>query len=145
MKLVILTAITAFLFASCTDPKMEKELRELKKENVLLKSRLKKYDKALVLTKDNIHKYVGAIAYGPLEAKPNETVYISTCLTLNNWPGAVKWMTNEDNQAVNKGDKIPPYPEFFSRKRRAYIHWKLHGCVPEWRRMEHSVGKTYND
>ena len=105
MKIFISCFVLLFTISAC-DSSLQKEVDELKKENIALKKRLNSYDNSIVITEKNIHKYVSAMAYGSFKVKSNEKVSTSTVLYLRDLPVQVKWKEDQENQSVRQSGKI---------------------------------------
>ncbi|WP_341902967.1 hypothetical protein [Fluviicola taffensis] len=106
IKIIARAFLFLFLVSSCADASVNKELKDLRSENAALKKRLNSYDNALIITKDNMHKYVGSLCYGPLEAKKNEVVEVRCGLYLHHLPFQVECKMDQENQSVKNSDQI---------------------------------------
>ncbi len=94
------------IFSACSNHSEHQELLKLRKENTALKKKLDSYDHSVVITPDNIHKYVGALAVGPESVKKNEPVDIHCYLYLHNLPSKVDFKTDQENQFVKTNGKV---------------------------------------
>jgi hypothetical protein len=92
--------ISLLTLMACTNHYIDKELVALRKENAFLRKKIRNYDNSIVITRDNIGKYIGALAYGPAEAKKNETISIECCLYLHDFPVKVVCRMDQENQSV---------------------------------------------
>ncbi len=112
MKNLTIGAFLLFLtLCSCNSNSnsQEQEIARLKKANAELKEKLDSYQNAIVITRDNINKYVGAIAFGPEKVETNEKSEIFTSLYLHDLPVEVEWSTDQENQAEKESGQIVRY------------------------------------
>lgn len=108
MKYLPIYVLLALLFSACKATS-DNEIAELKKENAALRKQLNQYDQAIVITKENINKYVGALTYGHVNVKTNEETEVGTCLYLHHLPVEVKWTEDQENQSVSESGPISRY------------------------------------
>lgn len=104
IKIITPAFIFLVLLSACSGN--DEELRNLRKENAALKSQLNSYDDAFIITRDNIHKYVGSLCYCPLSVKKNEVVEASSHLYLHHLPFKVECKMDQENQSVKNSDQI---------------------------------------
>ena len=110
MKNLTIGSFLLFLtLCSCNSGSQEKEIAKLKKANAELKEKLDSYQNAIVITRDNINKYVGAIAFGPEKVAINEKSEIFTSLYLHDLPVEVEWTTDQENQSEESKGQIVHY------------------------------------
>lgn len=110
MKSFIFFALAMLLVcSSCNSNAKDKKIAKLEKANAALKEKLASYNDAIVITHENIGKYVGAIAVGPEQVEKNEVSEIGTYLYLQDLPVDIQWEDDQENQSVKEPNQIIRY------------------------------------
>lgn len=99
-KLTFYSLVLILVLSACSNHSEHQELLKLRKENIALKKKLDSYDQAVIITRDNIEKYVGSLAGGPNEVKKNEEILVNSYLYLHTLPLKVDCTMDQENQSV---------------------------------------------
>lgn len=98
--------ILILVLSACSNQSEHRELLKIRKENALLKKKLDRYNQDLIITPENMHKYVGALAYGPASVKTNESFSTYCHLYLHDLPLKIDCIMDQENQSVKTSGKI---------------------------------------
>jgi hypothetical protein len=102
--------VLGFIGTACSNNAGEEELLKLRKENAELKKKISVFDEAIVLTPENIGKYVSAISFSQSKGKRNEEIQHYTSLALIKVPEHIKveWESTPEPMSL-KEDGIARY------------------------------------
>jgi len=115
-KLICITFIISFALSlgacvsNTSNNSGDKEIAQLRIENIKLKKKLASYEDAIILTPENIGKYVVAISFSQSKGKRNEEIQHYTSLALKKVPKHIKveWESTPEPMSL-KEDGIARY------------------------------------